>query len=244
MISPLSTRPDLRRNQLLAALPPAEAERLRSALQPVRLARGDVLAAAGEPQRDVYFPTGCLVSVSVPLAGGRGAEVGLIGSEGFVGLPILLETDPDPHVVVCQVGGEALRMPAGSFRAVTRRAATLRRRLLQYAGVRLVEEAQLLACLALHTLNPRLACWLLMTYDRLGEDHVHLTQEFLARMLAVGRPYLNTAMQRFQRDGYIAYQRGRIAVVNRAGLEAAACEDYRVLQAAYERLFGTREVAL
>jgi CRP-like cAMP-binding protein len=242
MTTSLLTRPDLRRNQLLAVLPPAEAERLRRALQPVRLVRGDVLAAAGEPQRDVYFPTGCLVSVLVQLAEGREAEVGLIGSEGFVGLSILLETDPGPHVLICQVSGEALRMPARSFRVVTRRAATFRRRLLQYAGVRLVEETQLLACLALHTLTPRLARWLLMTYDRIGADHVHMTQDFLARMLAVGRPYLNSAMQGLQRDGYIAYQRGRIAVMNRAGLEAAACEDYRILRAVYERLFGAGAV--
>ena len=233
------TWPDLRRNQLLAVLPAAEAERLGGALELVRLAQGQVLATAGQPQQNVYFPAGCLVSVLVPLGDGRQAEVGLIGSEGFVGLPVLLHSDPGPHVLVCRVPGEALRLPARRFRALTRRAAAFRRRLLQYAGVRLVEEAQLLACLALHTLTPRLACWLLTAYDRLGSDHVHLTQAFLARLLAVGRPYLNRAMQRLQQDGYIACQRGRVAVLNRAGLEAAACEDYHVLRAAYQRLHGT-----
>jgi CRP-like cAMP-binding protein len=236
-------QPDLRQNQLLAAAEPADAVRLRSVLQPVRLARGDVLAAAGEPQADIYFPTGCLVSVFVQVADGRGAEVGLVGKEGFVGLPVLLETDPGPHALVCQVSGLALRMSAHSFRALTRRATRFRRLLLRYAGVRLIEEAQLIACLALHTMTPRLARWLLMAHDRVGADDVHLTQEFLARMLAVGRPYLNGAMQGLQRDGHIAYRRGRIAVLNRAGLEAAACEDYRLLRGAYERLFDTSVVA-
>jgi CRP-like cAMP-binding protein len=238
MATSLSMAPDVCQNQLLAAVPPADAERLRSILQPVRLARGDVLVNAGQPQQDVYFPAGCLISVFVQLTERHGAEVGLVGSEGFVGLPVLLETDPGPHVLVCQVGGQALRMPVRSFRAAMRREGGFRRLLLRYAGVRLVEQAQLLACLALHTVTPRLARWLLMTYDRTGSDHVHLTQDFLARMLAVGRPYLNGAMQGLQRQGYIAYQRGRIAVLNRAGLEAAACEDYHRLRAAYERVFG------
>jgi CRP-like cAMP-binding protein len=172
----------------------------------------------------------------VRLTDGRSVEVGLIGSEGFVGLPVLLETDPGPHHVVCQVTGPALRMPSNTFRATLRRSGVLRRLLYRYSGLRLIEQTQLIACNALHPVSPRLARWLLMASDRLPADEFRLTQEFLAQMLAVRRPYLNSAAQALQRNGYISYHRGRIKLLNRSALEATACEDYSVLRAEYARL--------
>ena len=172
----------------------------------------------------------------VRLADERRVEVGLIGSEGFVGLPVLLETDPGPHHVVCRVAGAALRMPSGVFRATLGRTRVLRTLLYRYSGLRLIEQAQLVACNALHPVSPRLARWLLMASDRLPADEFRLTQEFLAQMLAVRRPYLNAAAQHLRRSGYISYHRGQIRLLDRSALEATACEDYRVLRAEYARL--------
>jgi CRP-like cAMP-binding protein len=205
-------------------------------LQQVLMAEGQVLVAPGEPQSHVYFPLGCLASVMVRLRDGRCVEVGLIGSEGFVGLPVLLETDPGPHHVVCQVAGQALRMPSSTFRAILRRSRALRRLLYRYSGLRLIEQAQLVACNTLHPVSPRLARWLLMASDRLPADEFRLTQEFLATMLAVRRPYLNSAAQDLQRSGFISYHRGQIKLLNRSALETTACEDYSVLRAEYARL--------
>jgi CRP-like cAMP-binding protein len=235
-VSATVTRPELGRNELLARLRPDRAERLGSELEPVRLSRGDVLAEMGEPQRHVYFPAGCLVSVSVQLGDGRGVHVGLVGSEGFIGLPVLLESEPAAHRLVCQIGGDALRMSTDAFRNLLRREKAFRRLMLRYAGVRLTEETQHLACMAVHAVSLRLARWLLITRDRLGSDHLPLTQDVLAQILAVRRPYLTGLMQHLQRDGHISYQRGRISILSETGLAAAACEDYWVVRSLYDRL--------
>ena len=131
-------------------------------------------------------------------------------------------------------------MSARGFRAAVPRAPAVRSLLYRYAGLRLFEAAQLLACNAMHPAAPRLARWLLMTSDRIGADQFRLTQACLASMLAVGRPYLNAAAQGLQRNGLIRYQRGQITLLDRSGLEAAACEDYRVLRSEYARLLSGR----
>jgi CRP-like cAMP-binding protein len=240
------TRSHLDRNELLAQVGPNDTERLRRSLEPVHLGRGHVLAVAGEAQEDVYFPAGCLISVCVQLGDGRGAHVGLIGSEGFIGLPVLLETEPGPHRLVCQIGGEAMRMSSQTFRTLLNQTAGFRRLMLQYAGVRLTEETQHLACMALHAVNPRLARWLLITRDRVGSADLPLTQEFLAQILAVRRPYLTGLMQDLQREGHISYQRGRITLLNGTALASAACEDYLAVRSMYDRLLrsGTAPRAL
>jgi CRP-like cAMP-binding protein len=225
-------------NQLLALLPAPVAETVVSRLDLVHLEGGQVLAAAGQPLPAVYFPKGCLISALVHLSDGRLVEVGMVGSEGFAGLPVLLQTDPAPQTLMCQVGGDALTMTAARFATVIRRTPDLRALLYKYAGLRLIESGRLLACNALHPLGARLARRLLMTQDRIGSDQFELTQDFLARMLVVRRPYLNSAARALQRNGWIRYRRGQITVVDRAGLETTTCEDYRMLQAEYGRLFS------
>ena len=230
-------RPDFRANEILARAQPADREPLERALEPVRLQRGEALSTTFDMQEHVYFPVSCLIAVLVQLSDGRSAQVGLIGSEGFVGLPVLLETEPWPHRFVCQIGGDALQMSASNFRSLVREGDSVRRLLLNYAGVRLTEEVQNLACMSTHPVGPRLARWLLVMNDRVGSDHLPLTQEFLAEILAVRRPYLTGLMQELQRDGHIQYQRGRVSIVNRTGLASAACEDYHALRSMYARLF-------
>jgi CRP-like cAMP-binding protein len=231
------TAASLDRNALLAQARPADAERLRRLVEPVRVARGYVLADVGVAQEHVYFPAGCLVSVCAHLRNGRGVHVGLVGNEGFVGLPVLFETEPGAHRLVCQISGEALRVSSNSFRTLLRRNAGFRHLMLQYAGVRLTEEVQHLACIAVHAVSPRLARWLLIARDRFGSDSLPLTQEVLAEVLAVRRPYLSRLMQDLQREGHIEYQRGRVRIVNRSGLAATACEDYSLVRAMYDRVF-------
>lgn len=233
------TRAEPGENLLMAALPPPVADRLCARLRPVQIQSGQVLTAAGAMHTHVYFPLSCLVSLVVPLAGGRVAEVGIVGREGFVGLPVLLGTDPVGHASICQVAGTALRMPAVPFRSLAGRTPELRLRLYRYAGVRLEESAQLTACNALHAVRQRLARWLLLTQDRVGADRFDLTQEFLAQMLAVRRPYLSRTAQDLQRLGCITYRRGHIAVLDRGLLESTSCDDYDTVRALYARLSST-----
>lgn len=228
------------RNELLKVLPPAGAQHVGSRLEVAHLRQGQIVAHAGESLSHVYFPETCLISMVVRLPDGRLTDAGIIGREGFVGLPILLGTDPNPHALVCQVSGEALRMPAQRLRSTLRHTAGLQNLLLRYAGVRLIESAQLLACNASHRLMQRLARWLLVARDRIGAEQFDLTQDFLAQMLAVGRPYLNTASKRLQLDGCIQYHRGRIAILDEAALEVASCTDYRLLRDEYARLLSSR----
>jgi CRP-like cAMP-binding protein len=223
-------------NDLLARVRPADAERVSGQLQRVHVPRGHQLAVAGEPQPHVYFPTGCLISVFVRHAVGRGTLVGVVGREGFVGLPVLLGTQSGPQTLMCEIAGDALRMPSERFRSLVRRTAGFRRLLLQYAGARLVEESHHLACIASHSGSPRLARWLLITRDRVGSNDFPLTQEFLAQMLAVRRPYLTRLMQDLRRRGHITYKRGRINILSGAGLTSVACEDYRLVRSMYARL--------
>jgi CRP-like cAMP-binding protein len=227
-------------NRLLARVDGMEGARIASAFESVHLARGHVIASAGMRQQHVYFPASCLISVFVDFGSGRGAYVGLIGTEGFAGLSVLLQAEPIPHRLVCQIGGDALRMPAQRFERLVRQTVELRHILLQYAGVRLVEETHHLACMATHAATPRVARWLLITRDRVGSDKLSVTHEFLAKLLGVRRPYVTGIMRDFQRDGHIGYRRGQISIQNEAGLASAACEDYWHLRSMYDGLCNGR----
>jgi CRP-like cAMP-binding protein len=236
--STATVRHDLQRNRLLALLPSSEAAQVGAHLEAVTLSRGEQLAQAGEPLSHVYFPITCLISLVVPLPGGRFTEVGIMGREGFAGLPVILEADPAPQALVCQISGEALRMPVQAFQRVLTRTSALRKLLYKYAGVRLNQAVQLIACSASHAARPRMARWLLMTRDAIGAVDFDLTQDLLAQMLAIRRSQLNTAAQRLQQNGCIHYRRGRISILDPAGLEAASCPDYRILRTELERLVG------
>ncbi|MBV9173718.1 MAG: Crp/Fnr family transcriptional regulator [Chloroflexi bacterium] len=165
---------------------------------------------------------------------GRGAYVGLIGAEGFAGLPVLLQADPVPQRLVCEISGEALRMPAERFERLVRQTVELRNILLHYACIRLFEETHHLACMATHPAAPRVARWLLITRDRIGSNHLPVTHEFLAQLLGLRRPYVTGIVRELQQDGHITCERGRITIVDEAGLASTACEDYPQLRSMYE----------
>jgi CRP-like cAMP-binding protein len=225
-------------NRLLKLLSPVSARAIARYLQPVHVEAGHRFANLGEPFTDVYFPQTCLISVLVPGPDGRAQGVAMLGREGFVGLHVLLNSDPTPQLFMCQIKGEALAMPVGAFRRVLRRRSELREILYQYAGVHLNQCLQLVACNSQHQTEQRLARWLLMARDAVGRNEFELTQELLAQMLAVRRSYLNTTMQRFQHTGLIKLGRRNVAIANAALLEAAACTDYSVIRRESERLIG------
>ena len=232
------TAPPDEPNRLLAALPPDEYAGLLPQLSPVRLRLRDVLVEPEQPLEHVYFVReGVGSMLAVEQEGGQ-VEVGTIGREGFVGLPLLHDADTSAYRVIVQVEGDAWRMGAGAFRRALDERPELRRRCLRYAQHFADQMAQSVACNRLHTLEERCARWLLMTHDRVHGDVFELTHEFLATMLGVRRAGVTVAMGTLQHAGLVTYTRGRVTILDRAALEASACGCYAITRASYDRLLG------
>ena len=192
----------------------------------------------GEPVAAVHFPETGWASMLATLEDGDAAEVGVIGYEGMIGLPVLLGADRDDIEAMVQCPGTALRIEAAAFREELERAPAFRDLLLRYALVHHGQTARIAACNGRHPTGQRLARWLLMAHDRAEGDNFPMTHEFLGMMLGVRRAGVTVAAGVLQRAGFIRYDRGRIEVTDRAGLEAATCECYGVVRRAYERLLG------
>lgn len=217
----------LQRNLLLESLPRAAAQELHAQLTPVDLAFGEVLYEPGQPMRDVYFPLDGLVSLLTLVGGRQALEVGMVGREGMVGVPLALGVALSPMRALVQGGGTALRMSSARFDILMRRRTPLRQALLEYAGALMGQIARTAACNRFHVVEARLARWLLMTRDRAGSAEFAMTQEFLSGMLGVRRVGVSEAASSFQRRKLIAYSRGRLRILDHAGLEAACCSCYR-----------------
>jgi CRP-like cAMP-binding protein len=223
---------------LLAALPPEDLERLRPRLQPVELPLRQTLQVPGEPVAAVHFPETGWASMLATLEDGDAAEVGVIGYEGMVGLPVLLGADQDDLEAMVQCPGAALRMDAAAFREELGRTPTFRDLLLRYALVHHGQVARTAACNGRHHTEQRLARWLLMAHDRSEGDEFPMTHEFLSMMLGVRRAGVTVAAGVLQRAGFIRYERGHMEVTDRPGLESASCECYGVVRRAYDGLLG------
>ncbi|MBB1593259.1 Crp/Fnr family transcriptional regulator [Achromobacter sp. UMC46] len=226
-------------NRLLQALPGPERARLLGRFEAVELAFGECLLQPGGNMRDVYFPTRSYISLILPLARGASLEVGLIGNEGMWSVDVPLGTDTSQLRVVVQGGGIALRMRADRFRQELGSSQALRQLINGYTVVVLQQLAQTAACMHSHLVEGRLARWLLMTQDRAHADHFHLTHEYLAHMLGVRRVGVTVAASALQQRKLIAYHRGNIAVLDRPGLESAACDCYAADQLSYARINGS-----
>lgn len=226
-------------NRLLAKLPVGDYERILPELRPVRLDVNDVLIAPNKTIKDVWFIRHGVASMLADAHKGGAIEAGTIGREGFVGLPILHAVEYTPYSTIIQVAGDGWRMGADSFRRIIDERPRLREQCLRYAQFFSEETVQSVACNRLHSLDQRCARWLLMTADRVDGDAFSLTQNFLAMMLGVRRAGVSTAMGVLQRAGIIRHDRGRITIVDRERLEAAACDCYGITRAAHERLFGS-----
>ncbi len=238
-MAPADHLPPAPRNRLLAALPPEDLARLWPRLQPVELAIRQVLYAPEEPATAVYFPESGYLSRLAPMDDGDSAEVGLIGSEGMAGLSVLLGGDHESFEIMVQVPGTGLRMEAGAFREEVDRIPSLRTLLHRYALAHFEQVARSAACNGRHNIEQRLARWLLMAHDRVEADEFPMTHEFLSMMLGVRRAGVTVAAGTLQKAGLIRYERGRMQITDRPGLEAASCECYGIARRAYDRLLGT-----
>ena len=227
-------------NRLLGLLLPAAYERLRPKLQHIPLEFRQSLYRATEPIEYVYFIETGVGSLVNTMANGDVAEVGTIGNEGVVGLPLLSGDDRAPTSVYVQVPGAGLRIKATLFKKELARSVAIREVMLRYAHAFFNQVAQSAACNRFHSLQQRCCRWLLMTHDRMHSDEFLLTQEFLAMMLGVQRTGVTAAAGALQRDGLIRYKRGTITIIDRDGLEHRSCECYGVSRMEFDRLLGDR----
>ncbi len=229
------------RNRILAALPAREYEIIAKSLTHVDLHLGESLHRAGDRIDQVYFPDSGFISALTVLSDGSPLEIGLIGAEGVVGVSVILGATASYSETMCQTGGGAYRIPVAAFKDAAAHAPHLRDLLLRYVHVFHVQVAQTAACNAHHELGQRLARWLLAAHDRSGVAELSLTQDLIAVMLGVRRSTVSIAAGTLQKAGVIRYQHGRITILNRVGLEDAACECYEAVAGEYRRLFGEHE---
>ena len=213
-------------NLLLATLPPAYRHALMARLKPVMLPIRTVLYQPGEPPQYAHFMTSGIASVVSYMTDGACSEVGIWGKEGLVEGFHLLGRAKAPTRCFVQMEGTALRMPFTELQKEFLENATMRRAVLQCVQSEAFILGQLAACSRLHEAGQRLACWLLMVRDRAESDTYQLTQEFLATMLGSRRTTVTAAAGALKQRGLIKYSRGRIHIVDPAGLEMAACECY------------------
>jgi CRP-like cAMP-binding protein len=227
-----------RTNRLLSLLPDSDYERLRPHLLPVVLDYRKSLYEASRPIEHVYFPVEGVASLVITTAEGASAEVGTIGSEGMVGLPVCLGDRDAPSSVYVQVPGTALSIDTRIFRGELERSPTLHLIMLRYAHAFFNQVAQSAACTHLHKVEQRCCRWLLMTRDRMPTDDFLLTHEFLGMMLGVRRTTVTDVMGSLQRGGLIRYRRGHVTILDQEGLRRRACECYDISRLEFDRLLG------
>lgn len=213
-------------NHLIELLPRTDRARLLAICEPTQLVLSEILCEPGKPTRHVYFPTEGFISLVALGPGHPGLEVGMVGREGMVGAQLALGIVAAPLRALVQGSGAAWRIGTKAFRQEFARSTALQRSLTRYVYVLMSQLATSAACLRFHLIGPRLARWLLMTQDRAHADTFHVTQEFLAYMLGVRRVGVTAAAGALQRKGLIEYRRGVLTVLDRGGLEAAACSCY------------------
>ena len=225
-------------NHLLASLPAKNLEHMLANCESIDLIFADVLCQTGDRIRHVYFPTDSFISLVAPLDGYAGLEVGMIGSEGMFGIGLLLGVDVSPMHALVQGAGPAWRMTAKRFRGELEDTPALQSGLKRYLYVLISQLAQTAACTRFHVVEARLARWLLMTRDRARSDEFYLTQDFLSHMLGVRRVGVTNAAGSLQKRRLISYSRGLIKILDRSGLEAAACGCYLADKKIYDRILG------
>ena len=230
----ISIEPIPAENSLLAALPRKEFELLEAFLEPVKLTFGEVVYRPGEPIQHVYFPTDSLVSLLTLAEGHQALEVGLVGREGMLGIPLALGVSDSPVRALIQGTGMALRMTAAHFRNELQLNVLLQREVFRYTYELMVQMTQTAACSRFHRVEARLARWLLMTRDRVRSNDIHLTQELLANMLGVRRVGVTKAAGDLRQRSLISYNRGHINILDSEGLEEAACQCYQIVKDMHE----------
>ncbi len=227
-------------NSLLAALSAADRGRLRPHLKFEKVDLKQVLFNPGKRIEDVYFPATAVVSILTTMDDGTNVELATVGNEGMVGVPLFLGSAfmPEREFSQAQVPGEVCRLDAGLFRDEMAAGGAVHDLMQRYVLAFFSQTSQQVACNGLHSVEERCSRWLLLTHDRVGSDEFPLTHEFLAEMLGVRRASVTVVAGILQKAGFISFQRGRMTVVDREGLEGSSCECYRITRAAFDRVLG------
>lgn len=223
-------------NALLSKLPADQLKSLQRSLQLVEFEVPEVLYEPNQPIRYAYFPESGMVSVVSVMEDGRSIEVGTIGREGIAGGVVLMDADRLPHRYFIQANGRAQRIDATQLKKEVERLPDLRKLILRHEALFLMQSMQGAACNGLHGVQQRCCRWLLMARDRSESDELSLTHEFLAMMLGVRRASISEVLGPLQESGLVSSVRGRITILNRAGLEAGSCECYKII-AEHQRQF-------
>ena len=226
-------------NQLLAALPDAEWQRWWPHLERVEMTLGEVLCESGGTLSHVYFPTTAIVSLLYVMENGASAEIAVVGNEGVVGISLFMGGESTPSRAVVQSAGQGFRLKAQTIKDEFTHAPVLHL-LLRYTQALMTQVAQTAVCNRHHSLDQQLCRWLLLSLDRLRGNELVMTQELIANMLGVRREGVTESALKLQKTELIRYSRGRITVLDRAGLERRTCECYGVVKKEYDRLLPAR----
>lgn len=224
-------------NQLLSALSSGDYDRLTPLLELVPLSVGQVLYEPNQAIESAYFPITAVIAHLNVMKGGRDVETALIGNEGMIGVPLILGTDRIPMRAIVQIPGTALRISASSLQSELSTNRSLQSFLLRYVQTLMNQIAQNLTCTQLHTTQERCCYLLLLLQDRVSTPMLSITQDLLARIVGVRRDRIGEIIATLERAGLIEHQRGRITILDRSGLESAACDCYQILRSQFDRPF-------
>jgi CRP-like cAMP-binding protein len=227
---------DPRRNYLLAALPKDDYERLLPHLEVIPMKLEEVLYESGSTMRYVYFPTSSIVSLLYVMEDGASAEIAVVGNEGILGISLFMGGETTPSRAIVQSAGHGVRLKSEILKNEFGRFGPTMHLLLRYTQALITQMAQTAVCNRHHTVDQQLCRWLLLSLDRLSSLEITMTQELIANMLGVRREGVTEAAQKLQDASLIHYRRGKITVLDRAGLEARSCECYGVVKKEFDRL--------
>ena len=226
------------KNHLLAALPKAEFVRLEPHLESVSLPLGKVIYESGDKMTHVYFPTTAIISMLYIMKNGGTAEIGIAGNNGLIGSALFMGSESTSSRAVVQSTGDGVRIKAKALQTEFDRGGLFQKLLLRYTQTLMTQIAQTAVCNRLHNVDQQLCRWLLINHDQLETNKLVMTQELIANMLGVRREGVTFAAKKLQEKGVIKYVRGTITMLDRKGLEAAACECYQIVMDEYDRLLG------
>jgi len=230
----------LSQNDLLAALPAEDSERLHHHLELVPLPLGEVIYESGAKLGHIYFPTTAIISLLYVTEDGASAEISIVGNEGVIGVAVFMGGDTMPNMAVVQSGGFAYRLKTQLLQQEFNRSLPMRHLLLRYTQALLTQMAQTAVCNRHHSIEQQLCRWLLLSFDRLPSNELIMTQELISNMLGVRREGITDAARKLQSAGLIEYHRGHITLLDRQGLEDNVCECYSVVKREYDRLLPDR----
>jgi CRP-like cAMP-binding protein len=223
-------------NRLLAKLPVEEYERLAPHLEAVTFDLGEIIYQSGGHINYIYFLTDCIVSLLYTMENGMSAEIGIVGNEGVIGIALFMGGDTMPNRALVQSAGTAVRMKAQFLQDEFKRGGEFQHLLLRYTQALVTQISQTAVCNRLHSVELQLCRWLLLSHDRLQTNELIMTHDMIANMLGTRREGVTVAAGKLQDAGLINYYRGRITIIDRAGLEAVACECYKVVKDEFDRL--------